>query len=87
MRKTVIKLVLSVEQRDLIDRAARAAGKSRPDFMLDAACGKAQAIILDRTFFALDDAALARFHALLDAPVEPDPALDRLLGRRPSWEK
>ena len=55
--------------------------------MLEAACEKAQAIVLDRTFFALDDEAFIRFTAMLDAPVEANPALDRLLARRPLWEK
>jgi uncharacterized protein (DUF1778 family) len=86
MRDTAINLRARSEQRDLIDRAAGALGKNRSDFMLEAACEKAQAVILERTFFALDDAAFARFTALLDAPVEENPALERLLARRPSWE-
>ncbi len=57
-------------QRDLIGRAAGTLGKNRSDFMLEAACEKAQAIVLDRTFFALDDTAFARFSALLSADHE-----------------
>ena len=87
MRDTAINLRARSEQRDLIDRAARALGKNRSDFMLEAACEKAQAIVLDRTFFALDDAAFKRFTTLLDAPIEPNPALDRLLARQPRWQK
>lgn len=87
MRDISINLRARSEQRDLIDRAASTLGKNRSDFMLEAACEKAQAIVLDRTFFALDDEAFMRFTALLDAPVEVNPALDRLLARRPLWEK
>lgn len=87
MRDIAINLRARSDQRDLIDRAASALGRNRSDFMLEAACEKAQAIVLDRTFFALDDAAFARFTALLDAPVEANPALDQLLARRPLWEK
>ena len=87
MRDISINLRARSEQRDLIDRAASTLGKNRSDFMLDAACEKAQAIVLDRTFFALDDAAFARFTALLDTPIEPNPALDRLLARRPLWKR
>jgi uncharacterized protein (DUF1778 family) len=54
---------------------------------LEAACEKAQSVVLDRTFFTLDSEAFERFSALLDAPVQPNPALDRLLARRPMWEK
>ncbi|WP_034641325.1 type II toxin-antitoxin system TacA family antitoxin [Chitinilyticum aquatile] len=87
MRDIAINLRAHSEQRDLIDRAASALGKTRSDFMLEAACEKAQAVILDRTFFALDEAAFARFSAALDAPVDANPELERLLSRRPAWEK
>lgn len=87
MRDIAINLRARSDQRDLIDRAASTLGRNRSDFMLEAACEKAQAIVLERTFFALDDAAFARFTALLDAPIEANPALDRLLARRPLWEK
>lgn len=87
MRDIAINLRARSDQRDLIDRAASTLGRNRSDFMLEAACEKAQAIVLDRTFFALDDAAFARFTALLDAPIDANPALDRLLARRPLWEK
>lgn len=89
MRDIAINLRARSEQRDLIDRAASALGKNRSDFMLDAACEKAQAIVLDRTFFALDAAAFSRFATLLDTPVDAaaERGLDRLLARRPLWEK
>lgn len=87
MRDIAINLRARSEQRDLIDRAASTLGKNRSDFMLDAACEKAQTVVLERTFFALDDAAFARFNALLEAPVDANPALDTLLARRPLWEK
>ena len=87
MRDIAINLRVRSEQRDLIDRAASSLGRNRSDFMLEAACEKAQSIVLDRTFFALDSEAFARFSALLDAPIESNPALDRLLARHPAWEK
>jgi len=87
MRDIAINIRARSEQRDLIDRAASALGRNRSDFMLEAACEKAQSIVLDRTFFALDRAAFARFNALLDAPIEPNAALERLLERTPAWEK
>lgn len=87
MRDIAINLRARSDQRDLIDRAARTLGRNRSDFMLEAACEKAQSIVLDRNFFALDDETFTRFNALLDAPIEANPALDRLLARRPLWEK
>ncbi len=87
MRDISINLRARSDQRDLIDRAASTLGRNRSDFMLEAACEKAQSVVLDRTFFTLDSEAFERFSALLDAPVQPNPALDRLLARRPMWEK
>jgi len=87
VRDISINLRARTEQRDLIDRAATALGMNRSDFMLNASCEKAQAVVLDRTFFALDSAAFDRFVTILDAPTEPNEALDRLLTRRPAWEK
>lgn len=42
MRDAAINLRARPEQRDLIDRAAKLLGRSRFDFMLQAACEKAQ---------------------------------------------
>ncbi len=50
MRDISINLRARTEQRNLIDRAASTLGKNRSDFMLEAACEKTQAIVLDRTF-------------------------------------
>lgn len=86
MRDVAINLRAHSEQRDLIDQAASLSGRNRSDFMLEAACEKAQAVLLERTFFALDEARFDRFAALLDAPVEANPALEALLARKPAWE-
>jgi uncharacterized protein (DUF1778 family) len=47
MRVAVINLRASPEQRDLIDRAASLLGDSRSDFILEAACERAQSVLLD----------------------------------------
>ncbi|MBW4049185.1 MAG: DUF1778 domain-containing protein [Proteobacteria bacterium] len=52
MRDAAINLRALPEQRDLIDHAATLLGKTRSDFMLQAACDKAQAVILDQGFFS-----------------------------------
>jgi uncharacterized protein (DUF1778 family) len=46
MRDAAINLRSRPEQRDLIDQAARLLGKNRSDFMLEAACNKAQSVLL-----------------------------------------
>jgi uncharacterized protein (DUF1778 family) len=70
---------------DLIDRAAQALGKSRSEFMLEAACKEAQAVLLDRRFFTLDEAQFQAFMARLDARAPPE-NLVALLNRRAPWE-
>lgn len=85
-RATTINLRAPSAQRALIDQAAHLAGKSRTDFMLEAACEKAQQMLLDRTVFALDADGFQRFTELLDAPLDNREKLARLLNRRTAWE-
>ena len=85
-RDQAINIRASRRQRDLIDRAAQAVGKSRSDFMLEAASRQAEDVLLDRTFFSLDPQAFERFTALLDNPPPPMDELRRLLRRKAPWE-
>lgn len=87
MRDAPINLRALPQQRDLIDQAAQLLGKNRSDFMLEAACDKAQSVLLDQVFFNLDETRLQQFQALLDAPPEPNPGLERLLGVKAPWNK
>ena len=73
-------------QRDLIDRAAEALGKNRSDFMLETACREAEAILLDRRFFALEDENFKQFLELLDAPPGANEKLRKLLTTKAPWD-
>jgi uncharacterized protein (DUF1778 family) len=86
-RETIINLRAPAKQRALIDQAAQVQGKTRTDFMLEAAYEKAQQVLLDRTVFALDAKRFDRFVELLDAPVKTSKALSRLLAKRAPWER
>ena len=55
IRNETINIRVKPRQRDVIDRAARALGKSRSEFILDTACREAETVLLDRRFFTLDD--------------------------------
>lgn len=68
VRNAAINLRALPEQRDLIDHAASVLGKNRSDFMLEAACERAQSVVLDQVFFSLDADKFKRFTAMLDAP-------------------
>jgi uncharacterized protein (DUF1778 family) len=85
MRDAAINLRALPEQRDLSDHAATLLGKNRSDFMLEAACDKAQAVVLDQVFFSLDTDKFMQFTAMLDAPPSPNPGLERLMGVTAPW--
>ncbi|MDB5884985.1 MAG: hypothetical protein JWR74_1156 [Polaromonas sp.] len=85
MRDAAINLRALAEQRDLIDHAAQLLGKNRSDFMLEAACDKAQSVVLDQVFFSLDDTKFRQFNQLLDAPPAHNPGLNRLMDVKVPW--
>lgn len=80
-----INIRIRPEERALIDQAAVLSGKSRSEFMLEAARRAATDAILDRTLLRLEPAAFERFVALLDAPPQPNDKLRKLLGTTPPW--
>lgn len=86
MRDATINLRALSEQRDLIDYAASLLGKNRSDFMLEAACDRAQAVVLDQTFFKLDAEKFDEFTRLLDAPPAQNPGLERLMAVKAPWQ-
>lgn len=86
MRAAAINLRALPEQRELIDHAANLLGKNRSDFMLEAACERAQAVLLDQVFFSLDAEKFQRFTAMLDAPPSANEGLERLMAIKAPWE-
>ena len=85
MRDAAINLRALPEQRDLIDQAAGLLGKNRSDFMLEAACDRAQAVVLDQVFFHMDTDKFKRFTAMLDASPSSNPGLERLMAVKAPW--
>lgn len=87
MRDAAINLRALPTQRDLIDHAATLLGKNRSDFMLEAACDRAQTVVLDQIFFTLNTEKFKQFTALLDAPPSHNPGLERLMSVIAPWDK
>lgn len=85
MRNTVINLRALSEQRALIDHAAQLLGKNRSDFMLEAACHKAQDVVLDQVFFDLDPERFRQFTKLLDEPPVHNLGLKHLMAVKAPW--
>ncbi|MCA9262286.1 MAG: DUF1778 domain-containing protein [Planctomycetales bacterium] len=85
-RDATVNLRLQASARDLIDQAAAALGKSRTEFMVEAARREAESVLLDRCFFALGDKPFAEFAAALDQPPAENPRLRRMLTSAAPWE-
>ena len=80
-----ISIRARTRQRDLIDQAAERLGRSRSDFMLEAACRQAEDVLLNQTYFALAPDQFAAFQALLDATPASSDRLHRTLKAASPW--
>ena len=76
-----------IRQRDLIDQAAERLGRSRSEFMLEAACSKAEDVLLDQAIFTVDAGTFEKLHATLDEPLPATGKLRRLLKTKAPWDK
>jgi len=86
LRDAAINLRAMPEQRDLIDHAASVLGKNRSDFMLEAACERAQSVLLDQVFLRLNTEKFEQFVAMLDTPPKPNPGLEQLMAIKAPWD-
>jgi uncharacterized protein (DUF1778 family) len=85
-RRDTLNLRIKPEDRGLIDRAALLTGKTRTDFVLEAARHAAEDALLDRTLFAVSPSAYAEFLTRLDEPPKPNAQLRRTMQTVPPWE-
>src|SRR5262249_35270265 len=85
-RRDLVNLRMSREDRNVIDRAARTAHKTRTEFMIDAARRAAQDALLDSTLVMVDGATFARFQKLLNASPRPNKRLKELVNQKAPWE-
>ena len=83
----VINVRIPAAQKALIDSAAKLLGKSRTAFILDLAVRHAEDVLAEKKHFQLTQEQWDAFTQALDAPVQPDPALVRLLNTPAPWEK
>jgi uncharacterized protein (DUF1778 family) len=86
LEPVTISIRAKAGQRDLIDQAADRLGRSRSDFMLEAACRQAEEVLLDQTYFVLDKAKMVAFKKLLASPPAPNDRLRRLLNAPAPWD-
>jgi uncharacterized protein (DUF1778 family) len=84
--RETLNLRIRPEERSLIDRAAASLGKTRTDFVLEAARGAAEQTLVERAFLQVDSKAYAAFLKRLDAPPRPNARLKRSLRTPPPWD-
>ena len=87
VQSTSINLRIQPGTRQLIDDAAAMLGKTRTEFMIESARRQAEEVLLDQTFFRLDDAGYESFARALEDPPPPGPRLASLMRRVPAWRK
>lgn len=81
-----INMRVDLKKRNLIDMAAAMLGSDRTSFILDAACRKAEDVLLDKRFFMLDDKAFDSFERALEAdPIGENECLKKLLATPKIW--
>jgi uncharacterized protein (DUF1778 family) len=80
-----VNLRIRQDVRDLIDQAARAHGKSRSDFMIDASRRAAEEALLDQTLLRVDADAFGWFRAMLDKPPAGE-GYERLMATKTPWK-
>jgi uncharacterized protein (DUF1778 family) len=79
-----INLRIREDVRATIDRAARIRGKTRSDFMVDAAYRAAEDTLLDQTLVKVDSESYHHYLAVLDRPPEGE-GFDRLMNAPRPW--
>ncbi len=70
----------------IIDRAASLRGRSRTEFMRDAAVRTAEEVIMENTVIRMSPEGFAAFVDLLDRPARPVPEMVELLKQPAPWE-
>ncbi|MFE0754654.1 DUF1778 domain-containing protein [Inquilinus sp. NPDC058860] len=86
-KRETLNIRIKPEERSLIDRAAKARGKNRTDFVLDAARAAAEEALLDQTIILASPEAYAAFLARLDMPPQPNERLRRTMQTKAPWDK
>lgn len=84
-RRESLNLRIPAASRSLIDRAAQSSGKTRTDFILEAARRAAEDTLLDQAMISVNPEAYQAFLARLDAPTQPNPALQKTMQAKLPW--
>jgi uncharacterized protein (DUF1778 family) len=81
-----LSLRLPAADLAVIDHAARVRGRSRTEFMRDAAVAAAETVLLERSLVRLSPAGFAAFMAEIEARPRVHRGLARTLKRSAPWD-
>lgn len=84
--RDTLNLRIPAAERNLIDRAAESAGKTRTDFILEAARRAAEETLLDRALMVVSPEAYSEFLKRLDRPAQPSERLKRTMRSKAPWQ-
>jgi uncharacterized protein (DUF1778 family) len=79
-----VNLRIREDIRAVIDRAAKIRGKTRSDFMVDAAYRAAEDTLLDQTLVKVDSESYRHYLAVLDRPPGSE-GFERLMNAPRPW--
>jgi len=82
-----LSMRLQVADIAIIDRAAGLRGRSRADFVREAAVRAAEEIVMEASFIRMSPAGLKAFLAALSGPAKPVPEMVEVLDRPTPWDK
>jgi uncharacterized protein (DUF1778 family) len=85
-KRDSLNIRIKPAERSLIDQAAQSLGKTRTDFILDAARRAAEEALVDRALLSVAPEAYAEFLARLDAPPKPNERLRRSMRTPAPWD-
>lgn len=81
-----LNMRVAEHRRDLIDAAVEIVGGDRTSFVLEAACKRAEEVLMERRLFLLDEQAFETFaQALADNPIRSNECVKKLLARPKRW--
>ncbi len=86
-KRDTLNIRIRPEDRNLIDRAAKARGKNRTEFVLDAARSAAEEALLDRSVISASPEAYAAFLSRLDMSPQPNERLRRTMQSPAPWDE
>ncbi|HHQ6630684.1 TPA: DUF1778 domain-containing protein [Serratia fonticola] len=87
VRRETLNLRIKTAERELIDRAAKARGKNRTDFVLDAARAAAEEALIEQRIIMLDPEAYQEFLTRLDQAPAPNAALRKTMRSVAPWDQ